>query len=312
MGEIKYNTGLLIDQRETDYILGSSPVEKEILNPGLDWEIYVPEHETQARRFYDTMSCVTYSATDCLEYLFNHAIQHERISQEDINWLDEKGYFKNGMINFNERFTAILGGTTRTGAYQYKVGDAIRKHGLVPQDMVKFPDLQEDYFKCDFTKEVYDLGKEFIERFPINYQWARDIKEALKYGPVQVCVYFMNGEGILCPTRNPQHAIVAINATDDYVKMDESYSQQFKKYCYKAIYSPMLYTINFKKNNMILKKEDGNPDIWLIIESNKTKINISDMPSFIPLNQSFQEVRAGSLDKYKENGSYLWIDRKIN
>ena len=44
------------------------------------------------------------------------------------------------------------------------------------------------------------------------------------------------------------HAIVAINATDDYIEVDDSYQRQFKKYCHKAVYSMMLYTVKF--NNM--------------------------------------------------------------
>lgn len=63
-------------------------------------------------------------------------------------------------------------------------------------------------------------------------------------------------------------------------------------------------------NNMILKKEIGKPDIWLIIEKNKTKINITDMPSFTALQENFTEVP--SLSGYAENGSIIWLDRKIN
>ncbi len=274
MGEVKYiNTGLKTGKRDTDYRLGSSPVKKEVLNESLDWKEYAPEHEIQARRFYDTMSCVTYSATDCIEYIFNHAIKNNRISKADLKWLKDNDYFKNGMINFNERFTAILGETDRNGAWQYKVGDAIRKYGLVPQDAIHFPDRQEDYFKNDFNQNVLDLGLEFIKRFPINYQWANNFRDDLKYGPLQVTLYFLNGDGILCPKNRPQHAVVAINANEQYVEIDDSYLTQFKKYCHGAIYSPMLYTVNFKNNMKLVKSTDStNTTVFLIDELGQRRV----------------------------------------
>lgn len=255
-------TGAIIGKRKTDYILGSSPVEKTILNESGNWKTYTPEHEKQAFKYFDTLSCVTFSATDTIEYLFNKAIRDGKILKSDIAWLKENGYFKNCLINFNERFTAILGGTTSKGAYQYKVGDAIRKYGLIPQDMFS-SDVknQEEYLdKTAITNEMYSLGEEFIKRFPINYEWVLNIKEGLKYSPLQVCVYYADGEGILCPTNRPQHAVVLINYTDDYGLIDDSYTHQFKKYCHEAIYSAMLYTVKFmnKEKARILKDKNSN------------------------------------------------------
>lgn len=243
-----FNRGLKLGTRETDYILGSSPVIKKEINT--NWKDWKPEHEIQAKRYFDTVSCVSYSATDVIEYLFTWALNNNQISQADVKWLKDNGYFKNGLINFSDRFVAILGETTKAGAFQYKVGDAIRKYGLIPQDMLPTTDdikSFEEYIGFEITQEMLDLGKEFIKRFPINYEWAFNI-DALKYAPIQVCVSYADGEGVLCPTTKVNHAIVAINATDDYIEVDDSYQRQFKKYCHKAVYSMMLYTVKF--NNM--------------------------------------------------------------
>ena len=251
-----FNRGLKLGTRETDYILGASPVIKKEINT--NWKDWKPEHEIQAKRYFDTVSCVSYSATDVIEYLMTWALNNNQISSADIKWLKKPtvngknypSYFKNGLINFSDRFVAILGETTKAGAYQYKVGDAIRKYGLIPQDMLPTTDSIisfEEYIGFEITQEMLDLGKEFIKRFPINYEWAFNI-DALKYAPIQVCVSYADGEGILCPTSKVNHAIVAINATDDYIEVDDSYQRQFKKYCHKAVYSMMLYTVKF--NNM--------------------------------------------------------------
>lgn len=67
---------------------------------------------------------------------------------------------------------------------------------------------------------------------------------------------------------------------------------------------------NLINKDMVLKKEKGKSDIWLIIESNKTKINLTDMPTFAAMNEDFEEVT--SLAGYMEYGSLIWLDRKIN
>jgi hypothetical protein len=297
------NKGLLLGKRKEDYILGSSPVVKEEIN--VNWKDYAPEHEKQNIPI-ETLFCVSFSALDVLEYLFNWALNNNRIDPKDVLWLKDNGYFKNGLINFNERFIGTLGETTNQGAYQYKIGDAIRKYGLIPQDM--FPlvsDFNQNIDKTFITNKMYDLGAEFIKRFPINYEWVFNIKEGLKYAPLQVCVYYADGNGILCPTQNPQHAVVGIDYKDDYLEIDDSYTHQFKKYCHKAIYSAMLYTIKFKNN--MFKKEKLSPHIYLINEKSKTKTMIVDFPTFEVFEAPFEEV--DSLTEYKTNGSILWVSR---
>lgn len=319
----KLKVGVLFDKRQEDYQLGSSPVIKEELMPDLDWKKWTPEHEKQAYRYFDTMSCVSYSATDAIEYQFTYALNNGKISAEDSLWLTQNGYFKNGLINFSERFTAILGETTINGAYQYKVGDAIRKFGLIPQDMFPTNDdiksFDEYLDKGKITKEMYDLGAEFIKRFPISYEWVgspEDLKTALKYAPVQVCVYYLDyptgdTSGVLCTDKKPIHAVLAVNIEDTFVEIDDSYTRQFKKYCYKGIWSPMLYSVNFKNNNndMVYLKTSTSPHIYAVDKEKKTKLMVIDMPTLNALGGLVQIV--DSLDNYKTLGTLVFLDRII-
>lgn len=299
---------VILEKRKQDYILGSSPVEHNVVNENANWKQFSPEHERQNIPV-ESLMCVSFSATDAVEYQFNKAIFDNRISLEDLKWLRDNGYYKNGKINFSERFIGALGDTRSYGAYQYKVGDAIRKYGLIPNDMFTLTDdFNKNIDKDEITEEMYDLGKEFIERFPINYEWVNDIKEALKYGALQVCVYYADGNGILCPGQNPNHAVVLVNNTEMYSLIDDSYKRQFKKYCHKAIYSPMLYTVKFKKT-MTFKKEKDSPDIYFINEVRKTKTMLADMETLEAFQGSFEEV--DSLEDYKDDGTFLWINRTI-
>jgi len=309
MDFINYNKGLRIGKRETDYVLGSSPVEKQILTDG-DWRKWSPEHEHQFNftSMYDSLMCVSFSATDAIEYLFTWALHNGRISADNVKWLKDNGYFKNGLINFSERFVGTLGDTTTQGAYQYKVADAIRKFGLIPQDDFPLADsFLNNIDKKFITQAMYDKGAEFIKRFPIAYEWTPNIRHALKYGPVQVCVYYQDGNGILCPGQNPQHAVVAVNSGDDFIEIDDSYNVQYKKYCPQAIYSGMLYTIKF--NNMTFKKEKGKPHIYWVNESKNTKTMIVDMPSLNAMDGQFTEV--DSLSTYTNAGTFIWVERII-
>ena len=54
------NTGVILGQRETDWIGGTIPFEE--LNPSGDWMPYLPPGEWQALSNGDTMACVSFSA----------------------------------------------------------------------------------------------------------------------------------------------------------------------------------------------------------------------------------------------------------
>ena len=108
------NYGLQIkSKRPTDYFLGA--LNETEINPSGDWENFLPIKEYQ-NLGVETMACVTFSALNCLETLYNFKYKKE------INWSD--------------RFTAKMANTTHRGNWMTIVGDSIRHDGLV---------LEEDY-----------------------------------------------------------------------------------------------------------------------------------------------------------------------
>jgi len=292
--------GLLLDNK----IKLGGKVTKVILNKSGNWKEYSPEHERQ-NILTETLMCATFSATDCIEYIFNKRIADKDISIEDTLWLDEKGYFLNGKINFNERFIGTLGETTDQGAYQSKIANAIESYGLIPQTMLPLTNnFYKNIDKQYITDEMYALGKEFKKRFPIESYGVGDrdmIGKELTYSPLQVCVYYADGDGILCPGQNPQHAVVCVNEEENYVEIDDSYKRQFKKYCKQAIWSIMGFKVNFKEN----KPMNINERVKIIKDKNSSAVGIwlpatsEEVLKSYCLNMNKQIV-------LKENGGIDW------
>ena len=238
------NTGLIIDGlRATDYMFGGfTPIKKDIINEDCDWWDEYSEGEVQIGIYFDCMGCVSFSALNALEAKFNWLIEHNRIGTENLLWLTSKGYINNFKINFSDRFTAKMSGTTHSGNSAQRVWDSIRKDGVVPEVMWSFPSAQRtpvfdwDDFYCDIPDEVKEIGKEFAKRFKILYEFVdKDkFKEVLKYSPIQVFI------ATQCPIENDiqikcgnsiNHAVSIPRLRDDinYIEIFDHYIKQRDK-----------------------------------------------------------------------------------
>jgi len=253
--EIK--SGVLLGKGEYDWVAGANSALPDIVNVD-DWKQYDIEHEIQfvgdTPTPYDTLFCVTFSALKALGKFFMFLLRYNYLPAEDVKWLQNNGYFKNGYINFNERFTGILGGTTNKGAYQFMVADAIRKFGLIPQDELPMASSFWDNLKKeDITEKHYTKGKEFIERFPINYEWIYDYENKIKTKPIQTIVRFdnyTNPTDILKPEGALNHAVVLVMTTPQYNEIDDTYYQRYKRYHKNYTHSYMGFHITITNKNM--------------------------------------------------------------
>lgn len=246
--------GVLIGKDKFDWQYGAnSSIVRDVLVKDGDWKPYQVEHEKQWTGTYDTLFCVTYSALASIGALFMYHLKNNLISSDNVKWLKDNGYFKNGFINFNERFTGTLGETTNQGAYQFKVANAIKNYGLIPQDNFPLADNFNDNIDKKFiTQEMYNLGKEFLKRFSINYEWTEDLKESLQYSPVQVIVKFANydkPEDILKPEGELNHAVEGVFATVEYNLIRDTYWQIYKRYSPPFTHSYMAFKLTINNNN---------------------------------------------------------------
>jgi hypothetical protein len=205
----------------TAYRFGAdNGIIKEVLREDADWSSNRPTPESQAYVYYDDWGCVLHSDMTSLASVMDRKIELGMISSSNIKWLTDNEYFdSNGLINFNDRF-AIYNGKVKCGkgTWTEVAADSIKETGLTPQ-------RKWDYDKDDFTscplfiveppQYMYDLGKEFLKRFKINYDFIdgndREGKnEAKKYSPLQVLVvaWYKNSQGLYYnPNNHFNHAV---------------------------------------------------------------------------------------------------------
>lgn len=250
------NFGLIISEpKETDYMFGG--IAGQILQPSGQWHDYLPMGEKQHSVYFDTMACVTFSALNALEILIRR--------QYGID------------INFSDRFTAKMSGTTHQGNHLYKVGDSIRKDGFVDEVEYPYPREQrtpvftwEDFYQ-EIPQILKDLGIENLKDCLIQYeQMGKDyFKEALKEAPIQVTVrawYDANGD-LVYENSDPtkvNHAVVLIGYKDgEYWEIYDSYDKNgsyVKKLEWNYAFGQTGFKYNIKKINMsnTLKFKDKN------------------------------------------------------
>jgi len=225
--EIK-NHGVILGQRDTDYIAGTLPYE--IVNPTGDWTPYLPLGEYQRLPSYsfDTMACVTFSALNIIETLY---------------------FFITGVRrNFSDRFTARMSGTTQDGNWQWKVADSIRKAGIVDEELWPAPTSPSttwgEYYSVP-PIEVVNKALEFKNDWEVTYEFIDFTRESLLYhlkqAPIQVII--------------PGHAVMNFLTTDQVYKYFDSYSPFVKERVEPFVYAMKLI---LTKKTMKLTKEQVN------------------------------------------------------
>lgn len=218
MTQSNFNTGLLLAPRKPeDYVFGgATKVSGTPLTDG-QWHDYLPEGEVQHSVYFDTMGCVSFSALNALEILIRA---------------------KYGVsVNFSDRFTAKMSGTTTSGNYLNRVGDSIRKDGFVDEVEWPYPREQRDPvfdwddFYTEIPQAVKDIALLNLEDALIQYEWVNesDLKNALKEAPIQVTVrawYDENGDMIYENlTEQQNHAVVLIGYKEgEYWEIFDSYN----------------------------------------------------------------------------------------
>lgn len=292
------NYGVILeDPKVEDYRFGGySAVKNEVLVVDGNWSMYLPDNEVQRSVYFDSLACVSFSATNIVETLFNYYIKNKLISIGDMQWLSDNGYIsETGLINFSDRFTAKMSGTTKKGNTGYNVARSIRKDGLVPESKYDYPiDQKNPVFSwANYYQPVPDklvkLGKEFLRRFEVQSEvvYEADFDRAILSSPIQVYVYaWAEKDGVYyTPEGSEQnHAVmkqvVCRGVYDSYDPFIKKLVDNFDYY-----YHGYKYNIIFKnKKIMRLVKTKDNEDVYLVdAQGNKRFIiDESHFRSLIP------------------------------
>ena len=186
-------TGFLWKEDPKDYRLGSSPIVWEVKKENADWIKGKPDDEAQFLKFkFDSMSCTSFSADNDLETYFNEFLS--TFSKEFQDFIKKEGYIVDGKLNFSDRFTAIMSGTTPQGNYFQNVWDSIRTNGLIPEADLPFggKTWAEYHDKSKITPAMIAKGKKFANFLNINYEFVlvtdENLLKSLKYSPLHVAI----------------------------------------------------------------------------------------------------------------------------
>jgi hypothetical protein len=196
---------------------GVTGIVPEVLQESGDWTEFLPVYEPQ-KITYDTMSCVTFSALNCLETMYSRRYGIEE--------------------NFSDRFTAKVSRTTPSGNYLSRVANSILNYGMVSEALWPYGGNNWSAYMADIPLDLIQAGQNSLDKYKINWEWvverdAKTIMEALTYSPLQVTVYAWESpqNGIYQKTeKTTNHAVMLYD---------------YKKYEYWVIYDH--YENNIKR-----------------------------------------------------------------
>lgn len=215
---------------EESYFLGFGLLPVDEIQPDGQWDNFLPVYEGQSRGRFDSMNCSNYGTLNCLETLY------KRIFGEEMNW--------------SERYTGVMTGTSRRGNDPHKVAEIIRKEsGLIPENELPFTDeinsWEKYYFPTPMTWKYLEMGKKFLGSFAVGHEWVftegpvktkqRLLVEALKFSPIGVSVraWKMNpktGRYFKKDGEDDTHWVMLYGYVEgEYWKVYDHYNKTFKE-----------------------------------------------------------------------------------
>lgn len=300
--EKEIKSGLIIEPiLGQDWTFGSSKVgqAQPIRVTDGNWVPYLPSNEKQ-RRGYETMCCTNFSSTSAIEILFTWMIKNGKISVGNLSWLNDNGYIDdNGFVNFSDRFDALISKTSPQYGNSLKApAEAKKDFGLIPERMMPWVgDINEYFDKSKITPEMYAMGKDFKNRFPINYEFVyeKDFEEGLKTSPLAGGVYAWNGtiNGVYKRVDNQINHAIAIIDPPHIWKIFDSYDPFIKKLAndFNFLYYAIRYIIrentdvpdaSIKKNMYLLRRDPKNPnEVYAFNESLSVKRHVVNEDTLI-------------------------------
>lgn len=308
-------------ERPTNFLLGA--VEKEVLEPTGQWTEFMPECEIQKTDFTDLMDCVTESAINAISILLQRKF--------------------NILIDRSQRFTAKMSGTTRSGNSLFAVSDSLRHDGTAEEtDWKRDRTMTWNEYYMDIPAFVRKRALKILDQFEISYEKVptskAGLKEALKYGPVQVIGYAWASENGIYKDYgySPNHAFLLVGYVEgqywivydsyptDFIIDENSTKQEFIKHLswdysfgdallysiklkpettswlYKIINMLKNLKMNFWNDKNDHSKGTANGEVYIVKNGKKKKVDdINDVMAVLEINFGIEKTDWGELAQYQ-------------
>jgi len=165
----------------TDYrFLGVTGIAGEVLEESGQYDEWLPKFQPQSQPFFDDMACVSHSAC----YICS-TLKKRKYGLDD---------------DHADRFLAQMSGTKPWGNYLSNVVNAAKKFGICEEVVWPIPPhtTWTEYY-AEPSWAAKRAAAEMPKNYLIRYEWVQEnwrngtvepktLMEALKYGPVQICV----------------------------------------------------------------------------------------------------------------------------
>lgn len=251
--------------KPTDFVSGEidafSGEEPELYPDGCI--AYLPLNEAQIGIYFDTYGCVSFSANNALETDGNYKIKNKIYSAENIKWLEEIGYSKNGILNFSDRDLIVMSETMPDlGNYLDKVADTARNKYLIPESMAPWDFRNRDasvnnkanYYNYKRSEAAQKIAEEFGKRFEVRYRLVAlsNFSSEGKKRVIQVLSCSnsgKNGELYYCPVSHQSgHAMMQARNRD--WSIFDHYNPYLKNYEGEKDFYPMGMSFSLVEKNM--------------------------------------------------------------
>ena len=210
-------------KKDTDYIFGAGQVSlAQPLQLNLDWSDYLPADEDQNLRGIETYNCTAFATSNQIEAYMKR---------------------KFGITaNYSDRFIGLVAGTKKPGNDPNVVYEAIRKYGLVPEEMCPFSDdikTIDEYFSWKGVDKEACLaeGKKWLAQYKFYHDWVANgqdvvvpiMRTALQYSILCGAFYAwaINDKGVYVRLGSDNHWS-SIYKIGDYVENFDSYDPNRK------------------------------------------------------------------------------------
>lgn len=277
-----------------DWFLGASgtppfPIVKDDGN----WESQIPVVEKQNKGKFETYNCTGFNTLNAIEILMSYKF--------------------GGTYNYSDRWLGIIAGTKEPGNDPQVVCEAIRKYGLIPDEMLPFSDdlqtIGEYYSFKDGDKEAcYAEGKKWLEKYEFKHAWVckdsqpfdeklNNIKVALKSSPLGIAVYAWASDArdVYISMGSPNHWTTEYG-TNEYLKVIDTY-EPFRKLVEQNITYCKMFSITLKES---ISPEQAKTfwqiiaDLWLKVFALKKQID-----ALPPIKEKYPEpLMPKLLDKF--------------